>query len=123
MIAIISDPKATVPRWYRVKFRKLPAIGHPSWCLFLEKNHLATEPATTMCWQPTINCEIQNSVTTLYHLVTNMEESFTYFALVLFSIVNRPELSIQIAKYSQRLTITASATSVCNRECNSSYYQ
>lgn len=47
--AIIKDPKATVPKWNRIKIRKLFAIGQPSWLLFLVKNHFATDPATTIC--------------------------------------------------------------------------
>lgn len=62
---------------------------------------MATAPAIIMCWHPTMNCTIQNNAIKLYHRATFIVTSLTYNALVLFSMINLPELSIHIVKYIQ----------------------
>lgn len=60
-----------------------------------------------MCWQPMMNCEHQSIAMTLYHRVALIVSSFTYLALLLFSTVSAPALSIHMVKYSQRKMTTA----------------
>lgn len=78
----------------------------------LVKNHVATDPAMTMCWQPITNWVIQNNANKLYHRVTFIVAFFTYLAEVLFSTFNSPELSIQMAKYNHKPTTTTNAMKV-----------
>lgn len=68
-----------------------------------------------------MNCDIQNNVMTLYQRVTLIVESLTYLALVLFSMVNSPELSIQMAKYIHNPTSAVRAISVCENKFGISY--
>lgn len=62
------------------------------------KYQMATDPAIVMCWQPIKNCIVQNKAIKLYHRVNRIVSSLIYWALVLFGIVSRPELSIHKAK-------------------------
>lgn len=112
--AISRDPIATVPKWKRIKFTKLRFIGPFILVLFLVKNHVPTAPAITICWHPMMNWENQNSPKRLYHLVTIMVGSFTYFTLWLFPTDNVPELSIQMLKYTHKDISIANDTNVYN---------
>lgn len=59
-----------------------------------------------------INCTVQNNAIKLYHRVTFIVLSFTYKALVLFSMTNFPELSIHNEKYIQSAITDDIATKV-----------